>query len=83
MNVITQCALKCDERLQTLRLRPGTVKADNEAVAFVAGYATALQDAGLTSAANAVGGWLGMVVAVRGAVEIRRLAVEHRKTAEG
>lgn len=72
--MIAAAATKAAERLDALQLRGK--KADDDAIGFLAGFATALQLADREDDAQAVLRWLVLVVTVRGAIEVRKTAIE-------
>lgn len=73
-------AVKMVERADVLRLKGK--RADDEAVGFFAGYATALGAAGHAKEAAHVGMVLAYVISPRGMMEVRRLASRPVRPAE-
>ncbi len=70
--VLIELCEKFRERMVALHLKPRGTRSDNEAIAFFAGAASALQIAGATDDANRVGVFVAYGLAFRGCSEVLR-----------
>lgn len=72
MNILQTLCCKMVERADALNLKGK--KGDDDAIAFLAGAATALIETGNVKDGEFVGGYVAMVISVRGLFEVRMIA---------
>ena len=77
MNILQTLCCKMVERADALNLKGK--KGDDDAIAFLAGAATALIATGNVKDGDFVGGYVAMVISVRGLMEVRLIANKARR----